>query len=79
MKAKNAHRIFYINFSHDYSSNADIARDNVVSYHSFKISLHEKKTFKVSGNDIASAMSTFGEIINHRFDLQASTTNHIYV
>lgn len=46
MKAKNAHRIFYINFSHDYSSNADIARDNVVSYHSFKISLHEKKNIQ---------------------------------
>ena len=83
-KAQNSHRGFYKNISHGYTSNAGIASGNVVPYSSSKVSVHEEKAFKDIGDEIASniwrsAMSTFGEKIDHHFQLQASTTNHIYV
>ena len=81
---QNSHRGLYKQISHGYTSNAGIASGNVVPYHSSKVSIHEEKTFKDIGDEIAtniwrSAMSTFGEKIDHHFHLQASTTNHIYV
>ena len=83
-KVHNPHRGFIKIISHEYSSNAGIASGNVVPYHSSKISLHKKKTFKDIGDEIANnvwrnAMSTFGEKVDHHFHLQTSTTNHIYV
>ena len=62
----------YENINYGCSSNSDIASGNVVSYHSFKISLYEKKTFKDIGDEIAnniwrSAMFTFGRKIDHNF------------
>jgi hypothetical protein len=83
-KAQNSHRGFYKNINHSYTSNAGIASGNVVPYHSSKVSVHEEKAFKDIGDEIASniwrsAMSTFGEKIDQHFQVQASTTNHIYV
>jgi hypothetical protein len=82
-KAQNLHRGFYKNISHGYTSNACIASGNVVPYHSSRVSVHEEKAFKDIGNEIASniwrsAMSTFGEKIDHHFQVQTSITNHIY-
>jgi hypothetical protein len=83
-KAQNPHRGFYKNISHGYTSNAGIASGNVVPYHSSKVSVHEEKAFKDIGDKIASniwrsAIFTFGKKIDHHFQVQASTTNHIYV
>jgi hypothetical protein len=78
-KAQNPHRGFYKNISHSYTSNASLVSGNVLPYHSSRVTVHEDKAFKDIGDEIASniwrsAMSTFGEKIDHHFQVQASTT-----